>query len=414
MLKRLGKTITNNFSLKILAVILAVVLWVVVINIDDPTTSKTYTTNVVAENTDYITSQNKYYEPLDSSNVVSFRVSAARSVHDELSNADFSATADMENIEYDEGSGIYRVPVTITAKRYSNKVSVVSKQLYLEVALEDRGTCQKAITAATKGTVMDGCALGTVQIVGSNLLKVSGPASIVSQIDTAVATINVEGMSTDVTDSVVPVLYDADGNVIDTTKLTLSLSTVNISAQILNTKDVPLEFEAKGEPADGYVLTGVESSLDNVRIKGEAATLNTVSKITIPQEVLDISGITEDLTTTVDISSYLPSQTALVLNSDAKVEVTSGKLYHSECARRLQCKLHGEHGRGRDQRSGERACGNLCKRYYRNSGRIQPWSGRASPECGDHAGAGALLGDWNSDTAGDNYRPQHRRNGYFG
>lgn len=81
MLKRLGKTITNNFSLKILAVILAVVLWVVVINIDDPTTSKTYTTNVVAENTDYITSQNKYYEPLDSSNVVSFRVSAARSVH---------------------------------------------------------------------------------------------------------------------------------------------------------------------------------------------------------------------------------------------------------------------------------------------------------------------------------------------
>ena len=132
MLKRLGKTITNNFSLKILAVILAVVLWVVVINIDDPTTSKTYTTNVVAENTDYITSQNKYYEPLDSSNVVSFRVSAARSVHDELSNADFSATADMENIEYDEGSGIYRVPVTITAKRYSNKVSVVSKQLYLE------------------------------------------------------------------------------------------------------------------------------------------------------------------------------------------------------------------------------------------------------------------------------------------
>ena len=115
---------------------------------------------------------------------------------------------------------------------------------------------------------MDGCALGTVQIVGSNLLKVSGPASIVSQIDTAVATINVEGMSTDVTDSVVPVLYDADGNVIDTTKLTLSLSTVNISAQILNTKDVPLEFEAKGEPADGYVLTGVESSLDNVRIKG--------------------------------------------------------------------------------------------------------------------------------------------------
>ena len=266
--------------------------------------------------------------------------------------------------------------------------------------------------------------------MGSNLLKVSGPASIVSQIDTAVATINVEGMSTDVTDSVVPVLYDADGNVIDTTKLTLSLSTVNISAQILNTKDVPLEFEAKGEPADGYVLTGVESSLDNVRIKGEAATLNTVSKITIPQEVLDISGITEDLTTTVDISSYLPSQTALVLNPcDAKVEVTAKvepvvkATYEVPVANfTIQNVRDGYNANYMESTvaveiSGAESelAGILCKRYYRNGGRIQPWSGRASPECADHAGAGALLGDWNSDTAGDNYRPlQHRRNGCFG
>ena len=31
----------NNFGLKILAVLFAVVLWIVVVNIDDPSTSKT-------------------------------------------------------------------------------------------------------------------------------------------------------------------------------------------------------------------------------------------------------------------------------------------------------------------------------------------------------------------------------------
>lgn len=322
MLKKLGKKITNNFGLKILAALLALVLWIVVINIDNPTTVQTYTTNVISENTQFLTAQNKFYEPLDGKNTITFGVSAERNIHNELSNSDFSATADMEKIEYDEDSGTYRVPVTITANRYSNKVSIVSKRLYLEVALEDLGTCQKAISATTKGNVADGCAIGEVQIVGSNLLKISGPYSVVSQIDRVEAAINVEGMSTDVTDTVVPVLYDADGNPIDTTKLTMSLSTVTISAQILNTKDVALEFQTMGEVADGYVLMGVDYSLDTVRIKGEAATLNTVNKVSIPKEVLDISGITDSLETTVDITSYLPSGTSLVLNSDAKVDVT--------------------------------------------------------------------------------------------
>ena len=62
MLKKLGKKITNNFGLKLLATLFAVVLWVVVINIDDPTIVLQFTTSVTAENTDYLTAQNKYFE----------------------------------------------------------------------------------------------------------------------------------------------------------------------------------------------------------------------------------------------------------------------------------------------------------------------------------------------------------------
>lgn len=322
MLRKLGKKITNNFGLKVLATLFAVVLWIVVINIDDPVVPMKFTTSVTAENTDYLTEQNKYFEVLDGKNTVTFTASAERSVLSEMSNADFSATADMEKIEYNENTGTYRVPVTIVPTRYTNKVTVTSKQLYLEVVLEDRGTCQKVIVPNTKGTVADGCALGNLEVVGSNLLKISGPATIISQIDTAIATINIDGVSTDVTDSVVPVLYDEAGNAIDTTRLTLSLDTVTVSAQILSTKDVSLEFDTKGKVADGYMITGIECSLETVRIKGESAILNPVNKITIPEEVLDVTDISENLVTTVDISSYLPSETSLVLTSDAKVEVT--------------------------------------------------------------------------------------------
>ena len=322
MLKKLIKKITHNFGLKLLAAVFAVILWIVVVNIDDPMVPRSYTTSITPINEDYITAQNKYYEPLDSNNTVTFTVSAKRSVHDELSNSDFSAVADMEKIEYNQDDGSYRVPVTITPTRYSSSVEVSARQFYYDVALEDLGTCQKVISASTKGTVADGCALGEIEIVGSNLLKISGPYSVVSQVDTAVATINVDGMSTDVTDSVVPVLYDSDGNVINTAKLTLSINTVAVKAQILNTKDIPLEFSTKGSVADGYMITDVSYDPDTVRIKGEAAVLNEISKVTIPSEVLDVTDATENVETTVDITSYLPDGAALVLSSDAKVKVT--------------------------------------------------------------------------------------------
>lgn len=323
MLRKIGRKITNNFGLKVLAALCAVVLWVVVVNIDDPIITKTYTTGIIFENQNYIASENKYFEVLDGNNTISFQISAKRTVHEKLMNTDFKANADMEKIEYDAERQTYQVPVVISQSKYPNdEVTVVSKKLYAEVALEDLGKVQKPIVAQTSGKVADGCALGSVEIIGSNIVKIQGPSSVVSQIDKVVAIINVDGMATDLTDSVVPIFYDADENVVDTTKLKTSINTVSINAKILNTKDVALEFATSGKPAEGYVATGISYTPNTtVRIKGEAEVLNPINKISIPAEVLDLTDLTDSIETTVDISSYLPEGTSLVLASDAKIAV---------------------------------------------------------------------------------------------
>lgn len=322
MVKKIGQKITHNFGLKLLAILFAIVLWIVVVNIDDPTQTISYTTSVNLENTSYLTSMDKYYEVLEGTNTVTFRVTAKRSVHDKLNGSDFSAAANMEKIEYDEKTETYRVPVTITVpQKYSKEIEMANKQNYIELSLEDLSRTQKVIKATTKGTVADGYALGDVKITSYNVLKISGPASIVSLIDTVTAVINVDNVDTDVTDSVAPMLLDADGNVVDTTKLTLSLSTVTISAQILSTKDVPVQFSTSGTLEDGYMVTGISYQPTEVRIKGESAILNTISAISVPKEVLNLDDRTTDLETDVDITAYLPEGTALVLNSDGRIEV---------------------------------------------------------------------------------------------
>lgn len=321
MLKTLGGKLMNNIGLKLLALFLATALWMVVVNTEDPAVRKSMTISVSMKNQDYITDMGKYMDVLNESNTVTFYYTTKRSVWDSISSSDFSATADMEKIEA-KANGGYRVPVTVTATRNVNQITIESKQLYLDVALEDLGKKQFQIRANTSGTVADGCALGNVEIESTNVVQVSGPASVVNSIDSVIATINVNEMSTDITDNVVPVFYNANGEVIDTTKLEKSVESVRITAQILNTKEVPLVLSTTGTPAEGYQLVSVSSDPTTVRVKGVAAVLNTLDKIVIPAEVLDLTGATSTIEKTIDISTYLDG-VSLVISSDAKVNITA-------------------------------------------------------------------------------------------
>ena len=158
--------------------------------------------------------------------------------------------------------------------------------------------------------------------MGSNVLKISGPESVVSTIDRVVATINVEGVTTSITDSVIPTLLDQYGGTIDTTKLTLSMQTVNIKAEIKDIKYIDVKAVITGTPAEGYVNTAVAYSPERVAVKGAAAVLNTVNTVEIPEGIISIDGATETIEQSVNISTYLPDGISLMSDEDKQVTVT--------------------------------------------------------------------------------------------
>lgn len=315
MLKKLSRVIINNFGLKILAALFAIVLWLVVVNVDDPKITKTFTTTVTIENTSAISDMGKYFEVVDGKNTVTFAVSAKRSLIEDLSGSDFKAVADMSAIE-----DLTRVPVEISALHYVNQITIVTRDKYLDVVVGDLQTQSFIIVPRDSGTPTSGSVVGEVS-VSPNVLKVSGPADTIATIDKVTATIDVSNMSLDISDNVIPKLFDADGNEIDTTDLKMNLSTVTVSAQILNTKSVGMNFQTTGKPADGYQLTGVNYEPETVQVKGTAEDLNKLDMITIPKDVLDITGATKDISKTVDISSYLPNGVELVDPAEKDIDV---------------------------------------------------------------------------------------------
>ena len=335
MKRNLLKSLTNNLGFKILAVIFAFTLWLVVYNIEDPTKTKTFSTNVTVENADAVTELNKCYEVVDGSNFVSFSVTAKRSVLDNIEDSDFTAIADMSKLVIGEDGKSAVVPIDIsTSNKYSNSVKFNGSTKSMNVNLENLQSKQFVVSASTVGTVAEGYALGNVTISNPNVLKVSGPESIVSQIASVIATIDVDGMSMNITDNVVPVLYDSDGNEIDTTKLKLSNTTVTISAEILGTKTVDLVFSTSGTPGEGATVESVTSDPDSVTIKGTASALNSVTSIEVPASAIDVTNALEDVSTTVDITEYLPDGVSLVDSKQASVKVTA--TIRAESTRKLE------------------------------------------------------------------------------
>ncbi len=315
MLKKISQLITNNFGLKILAVLFSIALWLVVVNIDDPKTTRTFTTTVSIENGSYLTGIGKYYEIINNSSTVTFKVTGKRSYLERMSNSDFKAVADLETIE-----NMNRVPIDITPQRYSSNVSVANKTYYLELAVEDLRSASFVIAVDTVGEVKEQKALGVVSI-SPNILRISGPSSAVELVDKVVAVVDVSNMEADMIDSVIPVLYDAQGNEVDTSELSFNMQSVTVSVQILDTKEVTINFQTSGTPPQGLEYIGIEYNPQTVLVKGQAAVLNTMNSITVPKEVLDLTDAVGDIEKSVDVSSYLPEGVALVDSDQAKIDV---------------------------------------------------------------------------------------------
>ena len=315
--KKIRQTLFSNMGLKLIAVVISILIWLFVVNVENPATTQTYTAKVQITHGDTLTEQNKYYE-VEGAQSVSFRVTAKRTVQQKLSNADFSAIADLNYLD-DDGS----VPITITARNYSSSVSISATPHYLKVKVGELKSSKFTVDTRTAGKPDSGFVVSEVTAEPS-VISVEGPKSIVSTIETVTATANVEGISQNQEFSVVPKFYDKNGKAVDTSKLQLSVDTVLLRVSVTNSKSVNITTSTSGELQPGLELDSITVDPSSVVICGDAERLNSIAEITIPADIINLSAITEDWETTVDLSSYLPEGVTPADNeaTQAKIKVT--------------------------------------------------------------------------------------------
>lgn len=315
------KKLTTNLGLKILAVLFSVVIWFIVVNINDPV-DKTVFRNVPVEilNADAVTGQGKVYEILEGTDVIDVTVWAKRSILDTLGKENVIATADMQEINFMDTM----VRIKLATNKYNDKLENISSSTEnMLISIEDLKRKQFLITTVPMGEPAEGYVLGNVSS-DQNLVSLSGPESLVSRVDRAEVSVDVAGLSQDVRTDASIRLYDAENNLIEDKNLKKSLDQVKVNIEILQTKRVPVVAAFTGTPTEGYAVTGeIESTPSTVLVAGKGSAIKNISQIDIPNTVLNVAGQNGDMKANIELKKYLPENIMLAESDfNGKVSVT--------------------------------------------------------------------------------------------
>lgn len=315
--------LTDNLFLRILAVLVAVLVWIIVVNVSDPIIESTYSgVPVEILNADLISKQNETYEILNGSNTISVTITAKRSINDLLGKENIKATADMQELNEEKGT----VRIRLETNKYNDKIeSIKSKTDAVEVEIEALSKRQLSITPVINGEPVEGYITGDVTL-DQNVVTVQGPESIVSEIAYAAVEASVAGMSGSISTTAVIRYYDAANNQVDASRLTGNINAVSIKVELLATKSLPLKFAVTGTPADDYGLSGeITSDIEEVLVAGKLNTLVGLTNISIPASAIDAEDKKENFTVVLDLNKYLPDNVRLADEEfDGKVTVTVG------------------------------------------------------------------------------------------
>ena len=291
------KFISNNIGLKLLSVLLALLLWFSVMNIEDPTVTKTISDIPVTIVNDDVIRSRGYGYIIESGEKIDVRIKGRRSYVDSIDVDDFIATADFNSL-----SSMKMVPIEVTCKyEHESDLEWTAKTDSMAIILESELTESKSIRIETVGEVKEGYSLYSLT-TNTSLVSVKGAQSQIEKVKEIVAEVSVEGLKDSGEIEVPLYAVDEDGQKIDAKKVTLEPETITAYLVIHPIKSIPLAVRAEGRPLEYYYLGEIEYAPKEIELTADEETLNRLEVITIP---IDISGASEDVEKQINLEEYI-------------------------------------------------------------------------------------------------------------
>ena len=327
------KNMINKFTLKVLSLIIAILIWLLVRNVDDPIVVRTfYEIPVSIENASYLAENLEIPLLVDGKDTVKVRVKGARSVVSKLKKEDIKAVADMTQIISKDTTPIM-VPMEVTGTGISDS-DITVRPRNIQVDIEKQKSVEKTIAVSTGDTQPDkDYEIGNLK-ANPEKVTISGPETIINKIDKVVALIDVTGRK----ESNIEIksqlkIYDKNLDELSPKQLEylnikeISDNTIRIQAQFWKVKqNVKIKAEYSGEPKRGYEVDSINLVPDTISVAGTDEALKKLEQegntLEIPGKYIDVTDKTGDFEQNIDLSELLPEDLKLVRDLNSSVIAT--------------------------------------------------------------------------------------------
>ena len=308
---------TKDIGWKLLSLAIAVALWFMVINTENPFETRSYTASVQIQNEESLFERGYVVVNEDEINStrVMVRLRGQRLALDTLSqsNTKVQAIVDLSNVIYSYNGEPVSVPVNIVIPSVvNNSFEILSKSVQ-SVTVDIQPYINKDFTVKPVVNYSDESSGELINAVTSpSTITAYGAKSVINSIAEVRASVTPEVLENDMVMTAVPTAYDAEGNVVN--NVTFSSSELSVKISMDDMKSVRIAVDTTGRPAEDYQVTGLYLSPETIDVAGSEEALSGISVIRLPD--IDIAGMDSNIIKTFDIGDYLPDGVRIVGGTD--------------------------------------------------------------------------------------------------
>lgn len=298
------KTWVNNWGLKLIAVISAILIWLLIMNNNDPVTTFTVSGIPVEFINEETLAENDMVYQVVGNKTVSVSVTTRTKDKSKITAADFKATADLNNI-YNVTSN---VEIKVELAEDADLVRSWQQIDYnIKVVTENVITKEFNIEVVQEGEVESGYDYRQCYL-SSTTVALTAPVSKLNDISAVKAIVDVSQSSQSETMTVPLQFYNASGKEIKSlTDLGIEAEMLKVDVDVMVQKTSPVSIDVmvnnKDKVAEGYRYITYRISAQSISVIGTMQSVAGLDKIQIE---VDAEGAAGEVTKQVDIMDYLP------------------------------------------------------------------------------------------------------------
>ncbi|MGI6224940.1 MAG: YbbR-like domain-containing protein [Peptococcales bacterium] len=301
----MAETTNNNLIYKVIAILLAILLWLYVTADQNPPLEKTLNLNINYENL------REDLTLISKSDSVNVKIRGDSKLINSLGLKDFGASVDLSQVKMGEQT----LPVKINNALGVEIVDISPKEVLVNVdKIAER---QIPVQVALLGQTAHGYSSFKATIKPSQVV-IRGPQNILDTLEEARADVNLNSAQSNLVLNLPIKVQDKWGNWYGADTLNIIPNTVEVFIPVVQdtpSKTVPVKPVLEGKPAPGYQIARILVEPETVKILGQFNKLDTIDRVqTLP---IMLSDVKENVVREVNLS--IPSGVTLLYGTKVKV-----------------------------------------------------------------------------------------------